>query len=347
MKNLFSKETLERIRQAILGDLWENSVFDNRSFDLVQTIMAEQAKSENPEDQNSLDIPSHETAQEASTIRNRNLISAEKQDILRKTTVAFFGLSVGSHAAVTWMMESRADTIKIVDPDIVAPSNLNRLRFSWDTVGREKVEIVKRQLEGINPYATIISTNKTGKDIMENMLDNKPEVSVIVDAIDDMQGKIFLREFAKERKIPLVSAADVGDNVVLDIERYDLSPQPEYFLGRIPNMDHIDFASLSDNERRSLIIKLVGFEENSEELLDSLLQIGKKLTTWPQLGATATIAGGIVATSIKKIVLGEDIRSGRYYFSLDSLLVEDFNSKENIEKRKEKIKQVKDKFKIT
>src|SRR5258708_23752748 len=40
---------------------------------------------------------------ELSTARNRNLISIDEQNELRQTTVAFFGLSVGSHAALTWM----------------------------------------------------------------------------------------------------------------------------------------------------------------------------------------------------------------------------------------------------
>ena len=346
MKNFFSEKIIGPIRDAILGELWESSVFDNKSFEVVQTVLAQQAQSAAPGDPKSLNIPSKETTEEVSTIRNRNLISADQQEKLKKTTVAFFGLSVGTHAATTWMMESRAEAIKIIDPDIVAPSNLNRLRLSWDTVGKEKVEAVREQLEGINPYATVFCSKETSSEAMEKILDDKPKVAVIVDAIDDMEGKIFLRKFAKKRNIPLVSAADVGDNVVLDIERYDISPQPKYFLGRIPNMDHVNFASLSDRERRSLIINLVGFEENSEAMLDSLLNIGKKVKTWPQLGATATIAGGIVTTTIKKIILGENVASGRYYFSLDSLLVEGFNSKESLERRNEKIKKVKEEFMI-
>ena len=69
----------------------------------------------------------------------------------------------------------------------------------------------------------------------------------------------------------------------------------------------------------------MGFDKNSEEMLTSILQIGTGIPTWPQLGGTATIAGGVIATTIKKIVLDEKINSGRYFISLDDILVDNFN----------------------
>lgn len=56
-------------------------------------------------------------------------------------------------------------------------------------------------------------------------------------------------------------------------------------------------------------------------MLESFLDIGKNLKTWPQLGATESIAGGIITTVIKKIRLNEKIKSGRYNFSLDEMFV--------------------------
>lgn len=341
MKKVSKLNLSKQSVKTILEELWEDSVFNNSSYSVLEKLAVLSHK----EDIDGDKLP-EESFFGLSTSRNRHLITYEQQRILQKTVVAFFGLSVGSHAAITWMIESRADAVKIVDPDIVSPTNLNRLRAGWGDVGEEKVNVVTNDLKKVNPFADIISHISKDEDSVRKLFDQDPKINIVVDAIDDMKGKIFLRKLAKERKLPLISAADVGDNITLDIERYDENPQPEMFLGRINNMDKIDFSKLSDLERRRLIIKLVGFEKNSEAMLDSLLGIGDTLGTWPQLGATATIAGGVVATAIKKVVLGEKVKSGRYYICLDDILVQGFNSLERKNLRREKVKRIRKKFNI-
>ncbi|HVA96270.1 MAG TPA: ThiF family adenylyltransferase [Candidatus Acidoferrales bacterium] len=340
MKSRLTKKQLD----YILLDLWQNSVFDDECFTLLEQYIKTRTNS------------SAETIDDAlldniyralATVRNRTLITSEGQDKLKNTVVGFFGMSVGSHAALTWMMESRADVIKIIDPDIITPTNLNRLRWGWDSIGKNKVDVVRQALLEVDPFVSVVTMKSKAQKDMKEILESHPRLDVIVDEIDDIEGKIALRSFAKENKIPLLSAADVGDNVILDIERYDSEPQTQPFLGRIPFIDLDKFFHLSDLERRNYIIKLVGFENNSEEMLDSLLAIGKSLSTWPQLGATATITGGVIATTIKKISLGEKVASGRYYLSLDDLLVKDFTSELRKEDRRQKIEKIKQKFNIT
>ncbi|PJE58272.1 MAG: hypothetical protein COU81_01590, partial [Candidatus Portnoybacteria bacterium CG10_big_fil_rev_8_21_14_0_10_36_7] len=263
---------------------------------------------------------------------------------LRKTVVAFFGLSVGSHSALTWMMLSRADEVKIIDPDDISPTNLNRLRFGWDSVGKKKIDVVGKALLKINPFVKIFKSNNTSSKSLIQTLSSLPKVDVVVDAIDKIEDKLLLRKTCKEKKIPLLSAADVGDNIFLDIERYDLYPQPIYFLGRIPNIEKVDFSKLTELGRKRLLIRLVGLDFNSERMLKSLYAIGDTVNTWPQLGSTATIAGGLITTAIKKILIGEALKSGRYKIDLDGLLMSD-----SVKKRKRKsqlIKKVKKKFKM-
>jgi len=342
-KQKYKKNTFQ---DQMLSELWENAIFNKECFYILEKIIVKQSKEKNPEDKVTLDLSSEEINFVLSTVRNRNLITSEDQDRLRKTIVGFFGLSVGSHAALTWMMESRADVIKIVDTDTITPSNLNRLRFGWNNVGKYKAHVVENYLLEINPFSKVIKSIDKSQESMINIVNGEPPLSVIVDAIDDMESKIVLRKQAKKLKLPLVSAADVGDNVMLDIERYDIIPQPELFLGKVPNIERVNFSAISELERKKLIVKLVSFEKNSEQMLDSLLSIGKSLATWPQLGATATIAGGIVITTVKKIILGEKVLSGRYYISLDDILVSDFNNPNRRQIREEKIKQIKKKLKI-
>src|SRR3989344_1829851 len=359
MKNIFrlakQKKMLEIMKrqrdiifEQMIEELWKirnpNLDFDNESYQKLLEKMSRLSAQEKNNNLriNNLDVPTKKACFELSTARNRNLIDPEEQNMLRESVIAFFGLSVGSHAAITWMMESRADAIKIVDPDKVSASNLNRLRNGWKDIGRYKVELVEEELYEINPFTKVYSYYKGDQSEIIKILDFEPEADVIIDEIDDFEVKIALRKIAKERKIPLISAADVGDNVVLDIERYDLLPQPEMFLGRIPEIENINFSKLTDKEKKKLIIKLVGFETNSEKMINSLFAINASIVTWPQLGATATITGGIIATAIKKIILGEKVISGRYYISLDDILVSDFNSWKSKESRNKKINRIKE-----
>lgn len=306
-----------RLRSAVLSELWENALFNDQALTLLEQYAPTRKFSPAFE---------REARQVLATIRNRNLISHDQQQLLQQQVVGIFGLSVGSHAAVTWIMESRARVIKIADPDTISPTNLNRLRTGWENVGRTKTAVVQAELHRLHPELKIISESQPTLVAMEKLVTQKPPLTAVVDAIDSFEGKIWLRKLCQQHRLPLVSAADVGDNVILDIERYDQQPQPEFFLGRLGRIEQIDFGALSSAQRRALIIKLVGLEANSVSMLDSLSSIGSTLGTWPQLGATATLAGGLVATTLKKIFLNESIKSGRFILSLDSLLVADHDS---------------------
>lgn len=274
---------------------------------------------------------------EQTTIRNRNLINYDEQLKLRKTVGAFFGLSVGSHAALTWELQSRADKIIIADPDTIEYSNLNRIREDINNVGCLKVSLIKDKLEKINPNIKTISLVKTNIKDLESFFKKSQKLDFIVEEIDDIKAKLFLRKIAKSKKIPLINATDVGNNVFVDIERYDLEPQPLPFLGRVKDVEKIDFDKITPKDKIKLAFKIVDLEHNSLRMLQSLLEIGKTIETWPQLGATATMSGGIVTTAITKIVLGENIKSGRYIISLDKIFQTE-NSKLKLIKAKKLVK---------
>jgi len=334
-KNIqFDAEVLDEI----LSELWINSHFDEHCNEVLEQVLKLQERSrEDKPTTVSLDV-----LEALSTVRNKNILTSAQQKKLRNTTVAFFGLSVGSHAALTWVMQARPVDVKLSDPDKISASNLNRLRFGWDTVGKLKVEVVKDLMINMNPEINVLTLTSTKINDVLKCLSRRPKVDAIVDEIDSLDGKIILRKFAKSHNIPLLSATDVGDNILLDIERYDLIPQPEPFLGKLNiDMDNIDVSELSPSDKRRLIIKLVGFEYNSKAMLGSLRVIGKKTLTWPQLGATATIAGGVIATALKKIIIGEKVLSGRYHLSLDDIMVSDFNSQARKKKRKKLIEELK------
>lgn len=329
----------DNFKKQLIYELWQSAAFDDGVYQLIEEITKSSLTKES-----SNVLPLKEIYFELSTIRNRNLVNRQQQLKLRNTTIAFFGMSVGSNAALTWMMLSRADNIKIIDHDSISPTNLNRLRFGWEDIGNKKVDSVAESIFKINPFVNIAKSSDISEESIRKIFITNPKVDFVVDAIDKIEDKLLLRQLCKFNKIPLVSAADVGDNVFLDIERYDIIPQPNYFLGRLPEIESIDFSKLTVLGRKKLLMKLVGFESNSESMLESLNSIGDTISTWPQLGSTATIAGGLITTSIKKILLGELIKSGRYYLDIDKLLVSDFNLIERKNRRKNLISKINKKF---
>lgn len=259
------------------------------------------------------------------TVRNRNLISENEQNILQNTVVAFFGLSVGSHAATAWLLQSRADKLFIFDPDEISFTNLNRLTYSVSKVGEKKTQVLEELLHNINPFCDIKSCNDTSMSKIEQVFERN-KIDAIVDEIDDIEAKVYLRQLARKFRLPLISAADIDNTVYLSIERHDKDTSYPFFHGDVDENELQNIENLTNEEKRKLIIKIVGFDHNSERLLKSLMEIGKSLPTWPQLGTTALMAGSIVATAIKKIKTQSTLNSGKYYIDLDEILD---NSKQN------------------
>lgn len=338
------KPILDLTHPAILEELWEISTFDKEVFKLLETYTQAQEAGELRKNTPKIQKLTQDIYHHLTTTRNRNVITAKEQSVLRQAVGGFFGMSTGSHAVTTWIMESRADAVKIVDPDHISPSNLNRMRIGWDTVGQDKVAVVKAEINRLSPYTQVVSSTQTDPKTTLSLFTQPPKLDFVVEAIDDLKAKVALRLLAKKHHLPYLMATDVDDNVFLDIERYDLNPQPKLFNGRIKNIEKIDFDHLSLQQRVQLSMQIVGFEHNSEAMLDTLATIGQKVATWPQLGATAALAGAVITTAVKKILLGENVLSGRYYLALNGLLDHDFNLPARQKTRRQLIKKIYTRF---
>lgn len=178
----------------------------------------------------------------------------------------------------------------------------------------------------MSPHVTIACTRGTAAADMRRLVGEPTAADAIVDEIDDLVGKARLRALAAELRVPLVSAADVGCTVMLDVERYDLEPRCRPFHGRIGDVTADSLAEMPQPQLRDLLVRLVGLEGNSERMMESLAGIGGSIRTWPQLGTTATLAGAITATALTKILLGASVPTGRYTVNLDSILEADYRS---------------------
>lgn len=154
------------------------------------------------------------------TARNRNLINQEEQDKFYNATVGIGGLSVGSSVAFALALQGGAKHMKLADMDRLALSNTNRILSGVDNLGVLKVNMAARFIYEINPYA-VVETFPDG--IQPDNVDTFVKgLDVMIDELDNLAVKFLIRENAKKHRVPIVMAADNGDNAVVDVERYDL-----------------------------------------------------------------------------------------------------------------------------
>ena len=268
------------------------------------------------------------------TARNKNLINAEEQKKFYESVVGIAGLSVGNSVILAIALQGGARHIRLADFDTLALSNLNRIRSGIDHLGLNKAEITARQIYLLNPY-TIIDIFPEGltANNIHKFFEGPPKLDIIIDEIDQLALKCLIREQAKRLKIPVVMAADNGDNGVVDIERYDQEPTTKFFHGRIGNVSFKKLSSLNKFETGKLITKLVGVKNINSRMKESLMTMGKTIVSWPQLGGAALLNGSAVAFCVRKIVNHQPLENNRAHINLDEKLIPNFKKSTNISKK--------------
>lgn len=120
------------------------------------------------------------------------LLGREAMERLTRTRVILFGVGgVGSWCAEA-LIRTGVGSLTLVDPDLVAPSNVNRqLPATCATIGQPKVEAMRRHLLDINPDADITALQT------RYCADNADEFDFerfdfAVDAIDSVADKALL-----------------------------------------------------------------------------------------------------------------------------------------------------------
>jgi hypothetical protein len=260
------------------------------------------------------------------TARNRNLITEEEQEKFYNSTIGIGGLSVGSSVAFAIALGGGGKKMKLADMDRLALSNTNRVLAGADRLGMLKVEMAARTIYEINPYAEI-ELHPEGLT-PENIGAFFDGLDLMVDELDNLAVKYLIREQAKEHKIAVVMAADNGDNAVVDVERYDLDPNTPFFHGRMGDVSYEMLKGLDKFGIGKMITKHVGPENVTERMQQSLMEMGKTIVSWPQLGGAALVNGAAVAYCIRKILNGQPLEGNRALVSLDEKLVPDYHTPE-------------------
>lgn len=258
--------------------------------------------------------------------RNEPLITKDEQNKVRNISISFAGLNVGNPCAVCCALEGIGEegTIKLADFDALSVTNLNRFRAGLVETETNKAIITARQMVEVNPFIHIeMFEAGLTKDNLEQFLEG---ATVLVEEIDSLKLKIALRELAKVKKIPVIMVTGDGENVILDVERYDIE-NPEILNGYISSgtisaIEAVVPGKGTFEDRIMLARDFMGPKgELNERLYDSFSMVGKTLAGIPQLAESSFCRGAVIAHAIRRMFAEpETVPSGRYRLSLRQAL---------------------------
>ncbi|MFZ1693420.1 MAG: hypothetical protein WAT74_09505, partial [Flavobacteriales bacterium] len=114
---------------------------------------------------------------------------------------------------------------------------------------------------------------------------------------------------------------DTSDRGLIDVERFDLEPERPILHGLL---NHLDLKAVEGPMSREQLIQYLMFmvdeDALSERMKESIPEIGRTISTWPQLGGHVMLGGAVTAEAARRIALGEMTWSGRWYLDLEHLL---------------------------
>lgn len=254
------------------------------------------------------------------TSRNRNLITKEEQDKFENITIGVAGLNVGNPGAVCMALEADVP-MKLADIDALSVSNLNRFRAGLCDLGINKAVLSARQIYEINPFAKleVFENGITPENIEKFLL--KPRVSVLIEEMDNILLKIKIREMARENKIPVVMVTGNGENIIIDVERYDLNPKLPLLNGYLKKdvIDRIKAGPKTFKERIKLMQDFMGAKYLHPRLVKSFLLVGSEIPAIPQLAESSFTRGAALSYCVRMVAQGSKLKSGRYYLKLSDV----------------------------
>jgi molybdopterin/thiamine biosynthesis adenylyltransferase len=265
------------------------------------------------------------------TDKDKKLSWAEVREKLSTTVVAVAGCSVGSSVIHSLVMDMRPNSIKVADKSLYKMENINRVRLGYfemvksraerasevDLALKNKARVVADQLYAMDPYMNVFVydegvTLDNVKEFFDGS-DREPPADIIVEEVDDPRVKLFIREEARKRKLPVVMVTDIGSAVQLDVCRFDKDTNAPLTYGA---SDKELYGKMEDVYARpgnrqaffAFVDALIGTAYRQDELADIILEKSEIPTSTliPQLGSTVAMAGAVAAEAVARIRLGYD-----------------------------------------
>jgi len=254
------------------------------------------------------------------TSRNRFKIRDEEQEILQDKKIGIIGLSVGQSVALSLAMERAFGELRIADFDTLELSNMNRIRTGLYNLGIKKTWMVAREIAEIDPFLKLtVYDDGITEENMHDFLTFGGKLDILIDECDSLAIKISSRLKAKSMGIPVLM--DTSDRGMMDVERFDLEPTRPIFHGLLSDFGREnDLLEMLKENAQDILMKILDVEKLSIRAKESLSQIGKTITTWPQLASTVFMGGGACGHIARLILLDNNVNSARYFVDLDEII---------------------------
>jgi molybdopterin/thiamine biosynthesis adenylyltransferase len=248
--------------------------------------------------------------------RNRNLITAGELDRLGKLRIGIVGLSSGHPIAYTLAAQGLCGELRLADFDDLELSNLNRVPATVFDLGVNKAVVCARRIAELDPYLPVVVeragiTAQTVGDFLDGL-------DIVIEECDSLDAKVLVRESARARRLPVLMAT--SDRGLLDVERFDLEPNRPLMHGLLGEVDTARLANLSNKEKMPYALRMTDASRVSARMAASLIEVGKTLTTWPQLASEIALNVSVVAEAVRRIGLREKLPSGRVRIDIGAML---------------------------
>lgn len=116
----------------------------------------------------------------------------KEYNILKNSSVAVCGLGgLGSNAAIS-LARAGVGSLKLIDFDIVEPSNINRQVYFIEHIGKNKTDALKEIINKISPYINIETANIYLDET--NIINELSGFNVILECFDNISSKMMLIE---------------------------------------------------------------------------------------------------------------------------------------------------------
>jgi hypothetical protein len=250
--------------------------------------------------------------------RNRNLITTDELDQLSRLRIGVVGLSVGHAIAYTLAAQGLCGELRLTDFDDVELSNLNRVPASVLDLGVNKAVVCARRIAELDPYLPVTAmpagiTPQTVGDFLDGL-------DIVIEECDSLDAKVLVREAARAQRLPVLMAT--SDRGLLDVERFDIEPSRPLMHGLLGDLDSARLADLSNKDKLPYALRMTDATRVSPRMAASLVEVGKTLSTWPQLSSEVALNVSVVAEAVRRIGLHEKLPSGRVRIDTAAVLDE-------------------------
>ena len=149
--------------------------------------------------------------QEDFLTRTRILLGDEKVEKIRKSRFVLFGVGgVGSYALEA-LVRAGVGEITLVDYDTINITNLNRQLIALtDNLGRLKVEVAAERAKKIQPEIRLhLFPQRVDRNNVNQCI--PLDTTYVIDAIDDIPGKVGILQYCVTHSIPVISSMGTGN----------------------------------------------------------------------------------------------------------------------------------------